>query len=44
MTLRVTPGQVERLEAFLLDEGYLTVDDRLSDDEVRRRVAEAVAA
>ncbi|WP_420455126.1 AAA family ATPase [Rubrivirga sp.] len=38
---RFQARQAERLEAFLLDEGYLTPDDRLSDDEVRRRVAEA---
>ncbi|PAP80627.1 hypothetical protein B1759_04405 [Rubrivirga sp. SAORIC476] len=38
---RFQSRQVERLETFLLEEGYLTPDDRLSDDEIRRRVAEA---
>ena len=34
--------QLERLEAFLTDGGYLSPDARLSDSEIRRRVAEAV--
>lgn len=34
--------QVDKLEAFLLDEGYLSPDDPLSDDEVRRAVAASV--
>jgi hypothetical protein len=38
---RFQTRQVERLETFLLDEGYLTPDDRLSEPELRRRVAEA---
>ena len=38
---RFQSRQAERLEAYLLDEGYLSPDDRLSDAEVRRRVAEA---
>ncbi len=38
---RFQARQTERLEAFLLDEGYLSPDDRLTDDEVRRRIAEA---
>ena len=38
---RFQARQAERLEAFLLDEGYLSPDDRLTDDEVRRHVAEA---
>ena len=34
--------QLERLEAALADGGYLSPDSRLSDAEIRRRVAEAV--
>ena len=34
--------QLERLEAYLSDGGYLSPDPRLSDAEIRRRVAEAV--
>lgn len=38
---RFQSRQAERLEAYLLDEGYLSPDDRLSGTEVRRRVAES---
>ena len=40
--VRFQGRQVERLEAHLADGGYLSPDPRLSEAEVRRRVAEAV--
>ena len=40
--MRFQSRQVERLEDYLAREGYLSPDPRLSEAEVRRRVAEAV--
>ena len=39
--VRFQDRQIERLEAYLSDGGYLSPDGRLSEPEIRRRVAEA---
>ena len=39
---RFQTRQVERLEAYLAAQGFVSPDPRLPEAEVRRRVAEAV--